>query len=444
MHESTAPPPRTTSPEAAPLAAEPRAKALWLAFLLSPGLLAFAGASWKLAFNDERSAPEWIAFLFCAALLGANGGALAIAPIRRWALRQRHGLLATAISTLLALGAAEWALQRIMVPPQAKGEGSIYRVDDELGFAHEPNSRCRQSLGRVFDVEYEINALGTRGPAWDAPRGEGEKFLLALGCSQTFGHGVKAEETWPARLEGRLGDGWRVANAGVAAYGPQQFYLLGRRLATVRKPDAIVVGLGSFHLSRLGCDPAWDANIGNFGLRLPVLGRNEEGAFVASKLVPESVVPREEATVFHRDAAPRPFESQLYLFAKRALLAAGRWAQSMAGSPPAREEAKPTAAQREALDLVLAAYGELKRSTGARVVLLLLPESGDRDGAEQKAFREIVEAGAKREGLECWDVRDDFDAALHGASMMLNPFYERHYAPAAHEALAAVVAKRLR
>jgi hypothetical protein len=48
--------------------------------------------------------------------------------------------------------------------------------------------------------------------------------LYVIGDSQVFGWGLNDSESIPARLQQRLGPGWRVINLGVPGYGPFQYY----------------------------------------------------------------------------------------------------------------------------------------------------------------------------------------------------------------------------
>jgi lysophospholipase L1-like esterase len=73
----------------------------------------------------------------------------------------------------------------------------------------------------------------------------GEKRLLILGDSVTFGGKVRTDEAYPGRLEQELSESgrpWRVLNAGVASYDPTQegdwLELFGWPL----EPDILAIG----------------------------------------------------------------------------------------------------------------------------------------------------------------------------------------------------------
>jgi lysophospholipase L1-like esterase len=70
-----------------------------------------------------------------------------------------------------------------------------------------------------------INPQGLRDDAPVGPKTAGEKRLLILGDSVTFGATVRTDEAYPQRLEQALhrdGRTWRVLNAGVTSYDAGQ------------------------------------------------------------------------------------------------------------------------------------------------------------------------------------------------------------------------------
>jgi hypothetical protein len=413
-------------------------------FFLSPGLLLFVGTSFVLAVNEERTLPEWIVWGACALLCGANGGFVAVRAVRRFLWARRAALLMAAIVTIISLAAAEGALQRFMVPAPITTEGSIHQSDLLLGYTHRPSSTCHHVLPRVFDVTYHLDANGLRR-APDSPTPSSDaRLVLALGCSQTFGHGLADADAWPAQLEAVLGREWGVLNAGVAAYGPQQMLLRGRQLSAELHPDIILVGLASFHRLRFGNHPSHNAMIGDFGLRIPVLERMADGTIGVARLVPEEVPDRDEITLFHNEqnTAPRRFEIQLTALAKRFAvgnaIAFTRW---MRGE---RVPVEDFNGDDEAnWRLIMEAFGELEQTSGARVIALLLPEPSELKKSSYQQFADVVAAAGAEHGVEVWDTNADVAALMGWHGVALHPVYELHYTPRTAAALAAVVAMRL-
>jgi lysophospholipase L1-like esterase len=90
-----------------------------------------------------------------------------------------------------------------------------------------------------------IDPCGIRSDRPISRKQVGEKRLLALGDSVTFGARVPTSAAWPAQLEARLqeaGHDWKVLNCGVSGYDPSQevdwLTLFGWDL----EPDAIAIG----------------------------------------------------------------------------------------------------------------------------------------------------------------------------------------------------------
>jgi lysophospholipase L1-like esterase len=91
----------------------------------------------------------------------------------------------------------------------------------------------------------QVNPQGLRDERPIGPKQPGERRLLVLGDSITFGARVRTEETYCRRLEDALaaaGQPWHVLNAGVTGYDAGQeadwLELFGLRL----QPDAIAIG----------------------------------------------------------------------------------------------------------------------------------------------------------------------------------------------------------
>ncbi len=108
-----------------------------------------------------------------------------------------------------------------------------------------PNYRGSITVeGRRLRVE--TNERGMRGPSVIA-RQPGERRILVLGDSFAFGHGVEAEEAFPALLQQQLGNAdqgreqqpIRVFNAGVPGAGHEDQLITLRRHLDL-EPDVIV------------------------------------------------------------------------------------------------------------------------------------------------------------------------------------------------------------
>jgi hypothetical protein len=122
--------------------------------------------------------------------------------------------------------------------------------------------------GAEFDVGFRTDPLGCRIPSFEAGgcAGAGDPSstagetggviddsprpftILALGDSFTFGHGLEAEQAWPAQLGRRLDSLRRarwvcIVNGAVSAYNMAQVRDRAEELAPGVAPDLVVLGL---------------------------------------------------------------------------------------------------------------------------------------------------------------------------------------------------------
>jgi lysophospholipase L1-like esterase len=117
----------------------------------------------------------------------------------------------------------------------------MHRFDPMLGWSLREGWEGRDSWVGGYS---RINAQGIRADRPTLPKPAGEKRLLALGDSITFGALVRTQETWPARLEERIeaSTGWRVLNGGVTSYDPAQEADWLERYGWQLEPDALAIG----------------------------------------------------------------------------------------------------------------------------------------------------------------------------------------------------------
>ncbi len=112
-------------------------------------------------------------------------------------------------------------------------------LDPHFGVWHSPGSRFRHTQS-CFDVEYRANAHGQR----DRPRekdSRDDRFVV-VGDSMVEGYGVERADRMTDRLEAE--SGIEFLNFGTSGdFGPTQFHLLYRHLASGFSHDAVLVGL---------------------------------------------------------------------------------------------------------------------------------------------------------------------------------------------------------
>ncbi len=179
-------------------------------------------------------------------------------------------LLVLALGVLVGVGVLEVGVRLMGVVPQSvriaglggevpsgenvEGEG----LPDQSLYVRTPTGvRLKRSTRAVVrnhnlskrDVEITTNALGFRHPEL-GPKERGERRVLVLGDSITFGDYVDAEQTYPAHLERalRMGDAGgsstlQVINAGVGAIDLQNMLAILMETGLSAEPDFILVGL---------------------------------------------------------------------------------------------------------------------------------------------------------------------------------------------------------
>lgn len=110
---------------------------------------------------------------------------------------------------------------------------------------------------------------GFRGKAPSRTR-KADVRIVCLGGSTTFGHGVNAEQAWPAVVERELrakGVDAEVINAAVQGYGSRQLLLRYRRDIAMLQPDYVIVHEGWNRTGALVDPDGWVA--WGFGIARP-------------------------------------------------------------------------------------------------------------------------------------------------------------------------------
>ena len=120
-------------------------------------------------------------------------------------------LAGSALVAAGVLGLAEGALAALGQPPEGLFDGDpgyhwSLRPRLDLTVPH---------LERGTTFELRTSELGLRSELPESP-----PWVLATGCSTTFGWGLSAEEAWPARVGDELGV--HVVNAGTPGYSSAQ------------------------------------------------------------------------------------------------------------------------------------------------------------------------------------------------------------------------------
>lgn len=142
--------------------------------------------------------------------------------------------IGSAVMTIGMLGVIELGLVGADVgwSDLYEGHASTYwQLRSDLDLSAVPH----REEGTTFRVQ--TNGLGLRDDAIPSD----QPWVLALGCSTTFGWGVGAGDAWPEQLEEMLGI--EVINAGVPGHSSHQGRQFARTLID-RKPHVVLIGWG--------------------------------------------------------------------------------------------------------------------------------------------------------------------------------------------------------
>ena len=142
------------------------------------------------------------------------------------------------VATAVAFAAAEVGA-RILYHPE--NLGTVIQFDRHLGWSLQPRSYLH-SVDTIRDLEYTIrvNALGMRDREVDLEKASGQRRILFVGDSFSFGVGV--EEGWRlSEFVGRALPGTEALNASVCGWGTDQELLQYERFAHKLRPDVVVL-----------------------------------------------------------------------------------------------------------------------------------------------------------------------------------------------------------
>jgi hypothetical protein len=155
--------------------------------------------------------------------------------------RRRKRALALGLALGLGLVAAEILVRARLGAPLAERLPLLaVRANPHRGWEMVPGEHY------TYHHRVRVNSLGLRGPEL-APKEPGERRVLFLGDSLTYGQGVADDETVPAALERALrvrdaAHRWSVVNAGHRAYGTSSELGLLEELGAEIRPDVVLLG----------------------------------------------------------------------------------------------------------------------------------------------------------------------------------------------------------
>jgi len=326
-------------------------------------------------------------------------------------------------------------------------KGRVHRADPELGFAAVPASQGLHvfPIGPPLPMRYNADEL--RVPAGDASGAPRQRpFVLALGCSFTYGDACLAEDTFPYRVAQGLGG--TALNAGKCAYGLSQMLILARRLVPRYKPEYVLVqfspwlvGRGTsglarspfglvpvpylpLHDGRVGLQPPWfRARV--FDLPFPRFDNDRRG-------------PGEFLSFFFSAAAP--------LFLYDDAHAALNEVRLLAGGAAEPERRQASDAGDDVNRIVYREIAQICKDNGATMVLVRLSHPLERHHQELKElYRDVVYVDAQAT-LDATVVEADKDAYYrrYGHWRGTPPvLVDTHPNPEAHALIAREILRRL-
>jgi hypothetical protein len=325
-------------------------------------------------------------------------------------------------------------------------KGKVHRADPELGFAAVPGGQGLHvfPVGPSLPMRYNVD--GFRVPAFEPPASPRKRpFVMALGCSFTYGDACLAEDTYPFLVAQGM-DGTAL-NAAKCAYGLSQMLILARRLIPQYRPDYVLVqfspwlagrGASGFARSTFGAVP------------VPYLTLEEGRPLVQPPLFRARVFD----LPFHRfdndrrgwsEALPFFFTAAAPLFlhddAQRLVCHARRLAGSRVQAARPDDAAEDTITRAVYREIV-----RIGRDNGAAVVLVRLSHPLERHHLELKElYGEVVyvDAQAVLDAAVPQGDKDEYYRRFghwRGAPARL---VDTHPNPAAHRIIAREVLRRL-
>ena len=121
------------------------------------------------------------------------------------------------------------------------GLSPYMKYDEHLGWTAEPRSTKHHKNSHLeFDVIYQINNQGFRGPAYEKAKPAGIYRIMILGDSNGFGWGIPEDKHFATLLQGQLKN-VQVLNLSLSGYGTDQQYLRFVKEGMAYKPDLVIV-----------------------------------------------------------------------------------------------------------------------------------------------------------------------------------------------------------
>lgn len=121
------------------------------------------------------------------------------------------------------------------------GVSPYMKYDKDIGWTAEPGTtKHHKNTYLGFDVTYQINNNGFRGPSYDEHKPTGIYRVMVLGDSNGFGWGISEDKHFAAIINSKLKN-VQVVNLSLSGYGTDQEYLRFLKEGIAYKPDLVIV-----------------------------------------------------------------------------------------------------------------------------------------------------------------------------------------------------------
>jgi len=145
---------------------------------------------------------------------------------------------------------------------------SNIRKDPLLGYSPKPEKARTSCLRSIGDVPVYDIIVTTLDSGWRITPQRGDKARTAvifLGCSYTFGDGLRDEQSYPYLVGEALGDAYQTFNFGLSGYGTHQMLALiesGRLDDIFKRYEKVYVFYLTLddHIRRCGGYASWDTD----------------------------------------------------------------------------------------------------------------------------------------------------------------------------------------
>jgi hypothetical protein len=285
--------------------------------------------------------------------------------------------------------------------------------------------------GRFHGAFVTHNSLGNRGPEAASGKRAGVRRIVFIGDSQTWGYGVGDDETIPAQLSVLLNEAAsapsEVVNLGVGGYGTDQAFLKYLVQGRLYAPDVVV-------LTVFKNDPIENAHTVFWGVEKPRFYLDGERLCLGN--VPPARAPGwpNNRLLAGREPSLRlPGTSiDLARSATVQFLMRREWLPSLmarddGGLGTVRSYVgcirNRDAYEGDGMEILARLVTELKKVTGgegARLVLLLVPKTKEREDPGSPAYYEPLKSALRAQGIDFIDLRRHLGADGGDAAFLPN------------------------